>query len=94
MQGFWIGMARLGGGWFHSEWWRYWDCGAQRANEGIYNGGDTPEQDARVAIAWLKAYGAGAIAVSGPHSQEIWKGFGHPKKFDGRLGSLTCQESG
>jgi len=28
MQGFWIAMARLGGGWFHSEWWRYWDCGA------------------------------------------------------------------
>jgi hypothetical protein len=60
----------------------------QRANEGIYNGGDTPERDARVAIAWLKAYGTGAIAVSGPHSQELWKGFGHPKKFDGILPAL------
>jgi hypothetical protein len=60
----------------------------QRANEGIYNGGDTPERDARVAIAWLKAYGAGAIAVPGPHSQEVWKGFGHPKKFDGILPAL------
>jgi hypothetical protein len=28
MHGFWIAMARLGGtSWFHSEWWRYWDCG-------------------------------------------------------------------
>jgi hypothetical protein len=60
----------------------------QRANDGIYNGGDTPEQDARVAIAWLKAYGTGAIAVSGPNSQELWKGFGHPKKFDGILPAL------
>jgi hypothetical protein len=60
----------------------------QRANEGIYNGGDTPEQDARVAIAWLKAYGTGAIAVSGPNSQELWRGFGHPKKFDGILPAL------
>jgi hypothetical protein len=64
----------------------------QRANEGIYNGGDTPEQDARVAIAWLKAYGTGAIAVSGPHSQELWKGFGHPKKFDGILPALWSED--
>ena len=60
----------------------------QRANDGIYNGGDTPEQDARVAITWLKAYGTGAVAVSGPNSQELWKGFGHPKKFDGILPAL------
>ena len=60
----------------------------QRANDGIYNGGDTPGQDARVAITWLKAYGTGAIAVSGPNSQELWKGFGHPKKFDGVLPAL------
>jgi len=60
----------------------------QRANDGIYNGGDTPEQDARVAITWLQAYGTGAIAVSGPNSQELWKGFSHPKKFDGILPAL------
>src|SRR5579872_6294758 len=29
MHGFWIAMSRLGSsGWFHSQWWRYWDCGA------------------------------------------------------------------
>jgi hypothetical protein len=57
----------------------------QRAKEGMYNGGDTPEEDARVSIEWLQAFGTGAIAVSGPKSQEFWKGFAHPAKFDGRL---------
>jgi hypothetical protein len=29
MQGFWIAMAeRTGGAWFHSDWWRFRDCGA------------------------------------------------------------------
>ena len=29
MQGFWIAMSRLAGtGWFHSQWYRYWDCGS------------------------------------------------------------------
>jgi len=55
------------------------------AAEGLYNGGDTVEQDARVSIAWLKAFGTGAIAISGPKSQEAWKAFAHPTKFDGRL---------
>ncbi len=57
----------------------------QRAKEGMYNGGDTAEEDARVSMAWLKAFGTGAIAVSGPQSQEFWKGFAHPTKFAGRL---------
>jgi hypothetical protein len=48
------------------------------AAEGLYNGGDTVEQDARVSIAWLKAFGTGAIAISGPKSQEAWKAFAHP----------------
>jgi hypothetical protein len=57
----------------------------QIAKEGMYNGGDTAEEDARVSIAWLKAFGTGAIAVSGPKSQEFWKKFTHPTKFAGRL---------
>lgn len=29
MHGFWIAMSRLpGAGWFHSNWWRYWDAGS------------------------------------------------------------------
>jgi hypothetical protein len=57
----------------------------QRAKAGMYNGGETADEDARVSIAWLKAYGTGAIAVSGPKSQEFWRGFAHPTKFAGRL---------
>lgn len=60
----------------------------QRAKEGIYNGGETLEDDARVSIGWLKAFGTGAVTVSGPKSQEFWKGFAHPTKFDGRLPML------
>lgn len=51
----------------------------------IYRGGESVEQDVRVSLLWLKAYGAGAIAVSGPHSEEFWKPFFHPAKFDGVL---------
>jgi hypothetical protein len=57
----------------------------QRARAGMYNGGETLEDDARASLAWLKAFGTGAIAISGPKSQEFWKGFAHPTKFDGRL---------
>jgi hypothetical protein len=53
----------------------------QRASAAIYNGGPTPDVDARVSLAWLKAFGVGAIAVSGPASQEFWKPFTHPAKF-------------
>jgi hypothetical protein len=64
----------------------------QRAVTAIYNGGGTAEQDARVSIAWLKAFGAGAVAVSGPKSQEYWKGFAHPAKFDGLLPALWSED--
>ncbi|MGI8741876.1 MAG: hypothetical protein ACR2NN_04780 [Bryobacteraceae bacterium] len=57
----------------------------QLGREAIYRGGGTVEQDAQVSLLWLKAFGVGAIAVSGPKSQEFWKGFTHPAKFDGVL---------
>jgi len=57
----------------------------QYANEGVYHGADSEDQDARVSLIWLKAYGAGAIAISGPQSQEFWKAFTHPNKFNSRL---------
>jgi hypothetical protein len=68
-----------------SSWSMPYNPVQQRAVKAIYNGGSTPEQDARVSLAWLEAYGAGAIAVSGPHSDEFWKPFAHPAKFEGRL---------
>jgi len=64
----------------------------QRAKEGMYNGGETAEEDARVSIAWLKAFGTGAIVVSGPKSQETWKPYAHPAKFDGRLPALWSED--
>ena len=75
------GIQQIGGG----SWSVAYNQVQQRAKEGIYNGGETAEDDARVSIAWLKAFGAGAIAVSGPKSQEFWKVYTHPTKFDGRL---------
>jgi hypothetical protein len=57
----------------------------QRGFDAELIGGDTPEEDARVSLAWLKAYGVGAVCVSGPKSPEYWKPFRHPGKFDGVL---------
>ena len=37
---------------------------------------------AREAVAWLKAFGVGAVGISGPDSQEYWKGFFQPAKFE------------
>jgi hypothetical protein len=53
--------------------------------DAVYNGGATAEEDARVSLAWLKAFGVGAIAISGPNSQEYWKPYSHPNKFEGLL---------
>jgi hypothetical protein len=64
----------------------------QRALAAIYNGGDTEAQDAGVSIAWLKAFGVGAVVISGPKSQEFWKGFAHPAKFDGLLPALWSED--
>jgi hypothetical protein len=59
----------------------------------MFDGGETPEQDARVSLAWLKAFGVGAIAINGPDSGGFWLPYVHPKKFDGVLPVLR-NESG
>ncbi len=64
----------------------------QLAVSAVYNGGPTPEEDARVSLAWLKAFGVGAVAVSGPQSQEYWKPYAHPSKFDGILPVLWSED--
>ena len=58
----------------------------QRGFREIYNG------DAQVALPWLKAFGVGAVAVSGPHSSEFWKAFHHPEKFEGVLPVLWRED--
>jgi hypothetical protein len=58
----------------------------QRAMTAIY------EEDARVSLAWLKAYGAAAVVVSGPASREQWKPFAQPEKFEGLLPPLWSED--
>ena len=48
--------------------------------DAVYNGGQTPGEDARVSLAWLKAYGVGAVAISDPPSRAYWKPYAHPAK--------------
>jgi len=57
----------------------------QLGDDSIANAGYTEEEDARIALAWLRAYGVGAVCVPGAKSPEFWKGVLHPAKFDGRL---------
>lgn len=66
-------------------WSMAYSAAQQRGVAAIYNGGDPPSQDARVSLAWLQAFGAGAVAVSGPKSAEFWKPYAHPTKFEGVL---------
>jgi hypothetical protein len=62
-----------------SSWSQAYSQVQQSGLKSIYN------SDARVSLDWLEAFGVGAIAVSGPKSQEYWKPFSHPAKFDGVL---------
>jgi hypothetical protein len=66
-------------------WSSAYNLAQQRGLRGIFNGGDTPQEDALVSLAWLKAYGVDAVAVDGPKSDETWKPFAHPEKFEGVL---------
>jgi hypothetical protein len=75
-----------------SSWSQAYNQVQQRGLAAVYNGGDTPQQDARVSIDWLKAFGVGAVAVSGPDSHEYWKPFAHPAKFEGLLPVLWRED--
>jgi hypothetical protein len=57
----------------------------QRGSDAAFVAGEAPERDARISLAWLKAYGVGAACVSGPKSPEFWKPYQHPMKFEGLL---------
>jgi hypothetical protein len=51
----------------------------------IYSGTNAGSRDAEYSIFWLKAFGAAAIHVPGPHSAEYYHPFVHPSKFEGVL---------
>src|SRR5207245_273332 len=54
----------------------------------IYTGQNAGTHDAEISILWLKAFGAHAVAVSGPRSTEPFKPLVNPPKFDGVLKEL------
>ena len=54
----------------------------------IYSGMNTGARDAEISLLWLKALGAHAISVPGPHSAEYYKPFANPRKFEGVLPML------
>jgi hypothetical protein len=74
-----------------SSWSIAYNGAEQRGLDAIYNGGGDAARDARVSLAWLQAFGAGAVAVSSSDSEEYWKGFAHPAKFDGLLEKLWSE---
>jgi hypothetical protein len=47
--------------------------------------GMNAKNEGEVAVLWLRAYGVRAITVSGPGSDEFYKPFANPAKFDGLL---------
>jgi hypothetical protein len=57
----------------------------------IYTGENAGTEDGRKAALWLKVFGVHAVAVSGPLSQERFKPFVNPRKFDGVLPILWSE---
>lgn len=51
----------------------------------ILSGQNAGEREGEVAVLWLKAYGLGAVAVSGPNSREAYRDYRNPRKFEGLL---------
>jgi hypothetical protein len=49
------------------------------------------EGDAQRSITWLKAFGVGAVGISSKSSEEVWKIFQRPEKYDGVLELLWSQ---
>ena len=65
---------------------------AQVAAYTIYSDQNAGDRGAEFSVLWLQALGTQAIAVPGPHSPDAWKGFVHPRKFDGMLPVLWRED--
>jgi len=68
-----------------SSWSMAYNPIQQRGQDAAFFAAEAPEQDARISLAWLKAYGVGAVCVVGPKSPEFWKPYRHPQKYEGQL---------
>jgi hypothetical protein len=55
------------------------------ANYGIITDLTAENRAFENSLLWFKSLGVRAVAVSGPHSTEVYKPFFHPHKFEGRL---------
>ncbi len=54
----------------------------------IFSGSNAGAEEGSVAVLLLKAMGVDAVGVSGPRSQEAYKPFHNPRKFEGVLPEL------
>lgn len=64
----------------------------QVATYTFYSDMNAGDRGAEFSLLWLQALGAQAIAVPGPQSPDAWKGFVHPRKFDGVLPVLWRED--
>ena len=51
----------------------------------LYSGFNAGDRDGAISVLWLRALGAHAVVVPGPTSQEVYKPFARPGKFEGLL---------
>jgi hypothetical protein len=58
----------------------------------FYSDQNAGGRGAEFSLLWLQALGAQAIAIPGPRSPDAWKGFVHPRKFDGVLPVLWSED--
>jgi hypothetical protein len=75
-----------------SSWSTAYSQVQQRAQAAVFKGGGEAEQGTRAGIAWLKAFGVGAVVVSGPGSGETWKPYAHPAEFAKLLPVLWSED--
>ncbi|WP_031497338.1 hypothetical protein [Bryobacter aggregatus] len=76
---------------WYNTWHDLYQLGGS-SEQGLQNPNIVPLQweiilgrDPRLATAWLQLMGVDLVAVHGPDSEEAYKDFTHPKKFDGHL---------
>jgi hypothetical protein len=51
----------------------------------IYSGQNAGDRDGPISVLWLKAFGCRAVTVPGPRSDDNYRPFRNPQKFDGLL---------
>ncbi len=75
---------QFGGGFDQGRWNQVLTAAHFQINSGMNSG----DRAGEVAVAWLKAFGARAVIVNGPKSEEPYKDVRHPEKYEGLLKEL------